>query len=350
MQQQNNWNDGTWHRALLENQQPAFDTIATKLQFDDHWQCASFLAGCGYLIPYSLYAARGWNNWSGQQNSAVSFNSWWRQLAEVSPARNAVFKLDRRLDCLFNPDFSILEKPLCLESAVCCTCPLSGSCRFLATTINPDRTRDFVNQARTGDLKNLSTEDLVLLLAGETWNGTEFQKSLIASFPNIAPSLSAEAQSPAEESMLVKLLGVKEIAARIKDEPSAFTGKSFICASDIFEHYKHKLGNETQESFYTVILDNKHRIISTRLISLGTLNQSLVHPREVFAPAIQLRAAAIILVHNHPSGDPTPSNQDIAITQRLKDVGEIVGIKVLDHVIVGSQRFFSFVDENLLKS
>ena len=84
------------------------------------------------------------------------------------------------------------------------------------------------------------------------------------------------------------------------------------------------------------------------MISLGTLNQSLVHPREIFAPAIELRAASVILIHSHPSGDVQPSNQDIEITKRLSKVGEIMGIKVLDHVIIGED-YFSFVDQDMMQ-
>ena len=106
------------------------------------------------------------------------------------------------------------------------------------------------------------------------------------------------------------------------------------------------MSRKKQESFFILILDNKHRTIKLQKISQGILNKSLVHPREVFAPAIQLRAAAIILIHNHPSGDPTPSTADINITRRLVQVGEIVGISVLDHVIIGKSSFYSFVDED----
>lgn len=349
LQQQDNWNDGTWHWQLQENQHLAFDTLVTKLQFEDHWQCASFLAACGYLIPFSLNAAKGWSNWSGQPTPKGSFKLWWQQLADLSPHRSDVFKLDRLLDSLFNPECSILPIPLCTEAVVCKKCPLAATCRFLVTKINPDRTRVCVNAIKTGDSKDLSQEDLLLLLVGESWNGTDFQQRLLNNFPDIGLPLAAETKSPVDEEMLVKMLGIKELVASINQQP-ADPPEAFTCAAEIFNYFKHTLGQESQEFFYTVILDNKHRIISKRLISLGTLNQSLVHPREVFAPAIQLRAAAIILVHNHPSGDPTPSNQDIAITQRLQDVGEIVGIKVLDHVIIGSQDFFSFVDDKLIRS
>ncbi len=118
----------------------------------------------------------------------------------------------------------------------------------------------------------------------------------------------------------------------------------------IFHKYRcrvKRLKHAQQEEFHVLILDNKHRVILEQLISKGTLTQSLIHPRECFAPAISLRAAAIILVHNHPSLDPKPSQQDIEITKRLSEVDVLVGIKVLDHVIVGDN-YFSFADDGMM--
>ena len=95
------------------------------------------------------------------------------------------------------------------------------------------------------------------------------------------------------------------------------------------------LKHETKEHFLTLHLDGKNRILAVDMVSTGSLNQSIVHPREVFKVALLSSAAAIILIHNHPSGDPSPSREDIEITRRLRDAGELLGIKVLDHVIIG---------------
>jgi DNA repair protein RadC len=89
-----------------------------------------------------------------------------------------------------------------------------------------------------------------------------------------------------------------------------------------------------QEEFHLVCLDNKHQVLGTHLISMGLLNESLVAPREVFRPAIRDAAAAVILVHNHPSGDATPSAEDLAVTRRLEQVAQTIGIKLLDHIVV----------------
>ena len=108
------------------------------------------------------------------------------------------------------------------------------------------------------------------------------------------------------------------------------------------------LMQETKEMFITLHLDGKNRIICMDLVSIGSLNQSIVHPREVFKTALLSNAAAVILVHQHPTGDPTASSEDISITRRLKEAGEIMGIKVLDHIIVGEGEYLSFVERGIL--
>lgn len=103
-----------------------------------------------------------------------------------------------------------------------------------------------------------------------------------------------------------------------------------------------------QECFKIILLDTKNKVIKVEEISLGTLNTSLVHPREVFVKAIKQHAASIILAHNHPSGDTEPSAEDKNITRRLVDAGELIGILVLDHIIIGREKYLSFKQEKLL--
>lgn len=103
-----------------------------------------------------------------------------------------------------------------------------------------------------------------------------------------------------------------------------------------------------KEHFKIVLLTTKNQVISVEEISVGSLNSSIVHPREVFNSAIKKNSAAIILTHNHPSGDPTPSKEDINITNRLIEGGKILGIDVLDHIIIGDGRYISLKEENLI--
>lgn len=105
-------------------------------------------------------------------------------------------------------------------------------------------------------------------------------------------------------------------------------------AKDVYNYFSDELLRKKQEYFYTLLLNSRNEIIKKELVSIGILNASLIHPREVFKAAIKESANAIILVHNHPSGDPNASEEDLIVTKELVTAGEIVGIKVLDHVIV----------------
>jgi DNA repair protein RadC len=126
------------------------------------------------------------------------------------------------------------------------------------------------------------------------------------------------------------------------------TGQPLRSSEDVFHHFRENLGREKREQFYVVLLNNKNRKIREIKISEGSLTASLVHPREVYNPVIRESAAGVIFVHNHPSGDPAPSPEDIDITKRLKEVGDVMGVRVLDHIVIGHDRYFSFNDKGML--
>jgi DNA repair protein RadC len=109
-----------------------------------------------------------------------------------------------------------------------------------------------------------------------------------------------------------------------------------------------KLRKETREHFLVLLLNARHEVMGQETVSVGSLNASIVHPREVFRPAVVASAAATVLAHNHPSGDPEPSEEDLAITKRLVQVGELLGISVLDHVIVAKHGCVSLRSRNAL--
>lgn len=113
----------------------------------------------------------------------------------------------------------------------------------------------------------------------------------------------------------------------------------------LVRHVFHKLD---REHFVIVGLDAKHRIIGGSLVAIGSLTAAIIHPREIFKTAIAMNAAALILLHNHPSGDTTPSPEDHQLTKRLVDCGELLGIQILDHLVLGDDRYYSFADERVL--
>lgn len=143
-----------------------------------------------------------------------------------------------------------------------------------------------------------------------------------------------------------EILASIELGKRINRELDNINNTILNKTSLVFDYYKDKLKNINQEHFYCIYLDNKKRVIKDKLLFIGTLNYSVVHPREVFKNAYLLSASSIILVHNHPTGNVIPSKQDLDITKNLITVGNILGIKVVDHVIIGKNNYYSFLENN----
>ena len=193
----------------------------------------------------------------------------------------------------------------------------------------------------------------IILRTGEASTGQsalDHGRALMARFENSFRQLD---QASVQELCTLKGIGpakaaqikaALEIAKRFAQEELR-RGEQFRSSIDIFNHYREHLGGLKKEEFHVLLLDAKNRKIKDVRISEGSLTSSLVHPREVFHPVIRESAAAVVLVHNHPSGDPTPSQEDIQITRRLRDVGEVMGVRVLDHLVIGKGKYVSFVDD-----
>ena len=143
------------------------------------------------------------------------------------------------------------------------------------------------------------------------------------------------------------VFAVKELSKRYLQKqppPSTIHGPE-----DAAAYARRQLSMEAKEHFCVMLLNTKNHVIGWHVISIGSLTASVVHPREVFATAIVHHAASIILVHNHPSGDPSPSREDIAVTQRLVKAGKIVDIPPIDHIIIGGSNFVSMKEKGLLE-
>ena len=117
-------------------------------------------------------------------------------------------------------------------------------------------------------------------------------------------------------------------------------------AKEVFDVYKYLLWNETQEKVMVIFLNSKNEVIDNKIVFMGTANESVIHPRDIFKEAIVLNAIKVICIHNHPSGNPYPSLDDKAITIRLKEVGKIVGIPLVDHIIFGDEKYYSFLEND----
>jgi DNA repair protein RadC len=150
------------------------------------------------------------------------------------------------------------------------------------------------------------------------------------------------------QTQAVKIQSVFELARRLEvfvEEP-----KRKICSpKDVYAFMYPKMREQKREKFITLYLDTKNQILKEETISIGSLNASIVHPREVFKVALELSSASVIMIHNHPSGDPSPSREDIMVTEKLVDGGKLLGIDVLDHIIIGDGRYTSLKDEGFIR-
>ncbi len=143
-----------------------------------------------------------------------------------------------------------------------------------------------------------------------------------------------------------QIVAAFELGRRFFEEPRS-KAPTILAADDAYEYLK-EMSKFKREHFRGLYLNTRGRVIRDEIISIGTLNMSVVHPREVFLPAVEFSAAAVILAHNHPSGDPTPSEEDLAITRQIVEAGKVMSIEVFDHIIVGKDKFVSLQREGLL--
>jgi len=140
------------------------------------------------------------------------------------------------------------------------------------------------------------------------------------------------------------LLAAIELGKRITNYNRGIVNRKLNSSKLVFEYYRNLLIDAKQEHFYCVYLDNSKRIIHEKLLFIGTINYSVVHPREIFKEAYFYSASAIICVHNHPSDNLCPSIEDIKLTKNLISIGNLLGIKVIDHLIIGKNNYYSFLE------
>jgi DNA repair protein RadC len=211
---------------------------------------------------------------------------------------------------------------------------------------NDDKPREKLVKKGVESLKN---DELLSVLIGSGIKGKDVRKlsrEIVTILDSSFHTLNLEQLCNIHGLGIAKasqILASIELAKRYTSQGN----KKITSADDVYEELK-PFATKQQEYFLTITLDGASHIINTRTVFIGTLNQSLVHPREVFADAIADRSAGIIIAHNHPSGTLSASRADIEVTQRLKEVSKLVGIELLDHVILTRDGFYSFADEGLL--
>lgn len=144
----------------------------------------------------------------------------------------------------------------------------------------------------------------------------------------------------------IEILGVIELGKRIFYQKENKYLKKMTTAKEIWENTKYLFASKNQECFYCLYFDNKQKLIEEKLLFMGTINRSVVHPREIFREAYLLSASSIVCLHNHPSGDVRPSHEDILFTKNIMEIGKMQGIPVIDHLIVTDYEYYSFYEKH----
>ncbi|NQU48086.1 MAG: DNA repair protein RadC [Planctomycetes bacterium] len=199
-----------------------------------------------------------------------------------------------------------------------------------------------MRNATVADLPGLKNRELLRRLL----NGCE--GTLPADLPQLGCSADEIEQRYGLSPAAAERLGLALELGRRSMLQRPLPQKPFEGGADVYEYLAPRLQFSRVEEFWALYLDAKGRLLHKSRISQGTLTSSLVHPREVFAPALIHRAASVLVAHNHPSGDPEPSNDDRATTKRLCKSGNLLGIEVLDHIIIGAGHYYSFFENGII--
>jgi DNA repair protein RadC len=201
----------------------------------------------------------------------------------------------------------------------------------------------------------LSVQEILALILGRGIKGESVMvtsQKLLSRFGNLKGVADASVEEltqmkgigPAKAAQIKAALELsKRLEADVGEKPQPILKSP----EDVAAVVKSKLKGKKREHFWVLCLDTRNRLINDKLVSIGSLDTSIVHPREVFKEAVSSSAASVIFVHNHPSGDPEPSKEDIELTKRLVQAGEIIGIDVLDHIIVCDKSYLSLKAKNL---
>ena len=185
--------------------------------------------------------------------------------------------------------------------------------------------------------KSLSSKHIANVILSELKDIKELHDFNIAKLTKIKGIGTAKA---------VELLAALELGRRVYYEPKTESKIKLNNPLSIYEYFKYKINDVKQEHFYCLYLDNKKNLIDYKLLFMGTINMSIVHPREIFKWAYMLSATSIICLHNHPSGSSKPSDEDKKMTKKLVDIGNLLGIEIVDHIIISDVEYYSFYENN----
>ena len=202
----------------------------------------------------------------------------------------------------------------------------------------------------------LSAQEILALILGRGIKGESVMvtsQKLLTRFGNLKGIANASVEELTEIkgvglAKAAQIKAVLELSKRLEGDAGERQKPMVKSPEDVVKVVKSQLKGKKKEHFLVLCLDTRNRLINCKPVSMGSLDTSIVHPREVFKEAVSSSAASVIFVHNHPSGDPEPSKEDIELTKRLAKAGEIVGIEVLDHIVVCDRSYLSLKASDLL--
>lgn len=205
-------------------------------------------------------------------------------------------------------------------------------------------------------VENLSNEELLAIIlktGSKKYNVKEVASNILSSYGDIKNLKDVRINNLTKIDGIGKVKAIELIAAielgrRVYYEEDYKDMVTLTNPKVIIGYFNKLFKGESQECFYVVYLDSKNKYIDKKLVFKGILNKSLIHPRDIFKEAYLLSACNFICIHNHPSGDATPSMEDINVTMMLSEIGKLHGIRLLDHIIIGNNNYYSFYEDNNL--
>lgn len=212
-----------------------------------------------------------------------------------------------------------------------------------------DRPRERLKKVGVSNLSDSELLAIILKTGNKDLSVKEFSSYLLSSIGGVKKIKDISYHELLKykgigEAKACMILAISELARRINSNMDDIKKVKYKSPDMIFDYYKDKVSN-CQEEFYCLYLAANNTIIDEELVFIGTVNHSMVHPRDVFKRAYELNASYIICVHNHPSGDVRPSKDDENVTLRFKQIGALMGVRVIDHIIIGKTTYYSFLEE-----